>query len=222
MCGRFAFYSPHESVTRLFPVEDVPPLQPRYNLAPTQFVASVRQLKDEPPKIALLRWGLIPFWAKDKAIGNRMINARAETVHEKPAYRAAFRKRRCLILADGFYEWHREGELKIPHFIHRRDGDPFAMAGLWESWNDGVSDKPLDSCTIVTTDANSFMTDLHNRMPVILQARNYADWLDPGNSDLEGLRELLIPLAGEVLAEHAVSREVNNPRNDDASLIEAA
>ncbi len=222
MCGRFAFYSPHESVVKLFPVEEAPEMVPRYNVAPTQFVVTVRELPDAAPAVAMLRWGLIPFWAKDKAIGNRLINARGETAHEKPAFRAAFKKRRCLILADGFFEWVKGEDGKTPHFIYMKSREPFAMAGLWERWSDGVSDKPLETCTILTTDPNDMMGELHNRMPVILHRDDFADWLSPGNDDVEALRALLVPFTAEPMAHHAVSRNVNNPRNDEASLIDVA
>jgi putative SOS response-associated peptidase YedK len=220
VCGRFAFYSPHESVVRLFPVQDVPPMLARYNIAPTQFVATVRQLDGETPQVAFLRWGLIPFWSKDKAIGNRLINARGETVHEKPAFRAAFRKRRCLVLADGFYEWRVTDAGKEPHYIYLRSEEPFAMAGLWESWDDGVGDKPLQTCTIVTTGPNEMMQTLHRRMPVILHARDYAAWLDPQHPEPADLRSLLVPFESKAMAHRRVGRAVNNPRNDEPSLVE--
>src|SRR5210317_1318358 len=136
MCGRFAFYSPSEAAAALFGVSASIEVHPRYNIAPTQFVAAIRNDQDERRELVMLRWGLVPFWAKDSSIGNRMINARAETVAEKPAFRRAFAGRRCLVLASGFYEWQRIGERKQPFYITREDGDPFAMAGLWESWRD--------------------------------------------------------------------------------------
>ncbi len=222
MCGRFAFYSPHESVVRLFPVDEAPPVLPRYNLAPTQFVATVLKRKDAAPALTMLRWGLIPFWAKDKAIGNRMINARAETVHGKPAFRAAFKKRRCLVLADGFYEWVKDADGKTPHYIYLRSREPFAMAGLWESWHDEAADKPLETCTIITTDPNDMMGALHNRMPVILARADHDAWIDPDNDDVEALRSLLVPFTAEDMAHHPVAKTVNNPRNDDETLIDAA
>ena len=133
MCGRFAFYSPAQATAELFGVHTLLESEPRYNIAPTQYIPTVRS-KDDGRELAMLKWGLVPFWAKDPSIGNRMINARAETVAEKPAYRAAYKHRRCLVLADGFYEWHREGDTKIPYFISLASGEPFAFAGLWERW----------------------------------------------------------------------------------------
>ena len=164
MCGRFAFYSPSEAAAALFGVDDAQPVEPRYNIAPTQYIAAVRakpgaaeraNREKVPRELTMLRWGLVPFWAKDPAIGNRMINARAETVAEKPAFRAAYRKRRCLVLADGFYEWRKEGGGKIPYFIGASDGEPFAFAGLWESWTDPDSDDTLETATIITMSANA-------------------------------------------------------------------
>ena len=134
MCGRFAFYSPSEATAALFGVETSTPVEPRYNIAPTQFIAGIRHDDNAQSELVMLRWGLVPFWAKDPSIGNRMINARAETVAEKPSFRNAYRKRRCLILADGFYEWRKEGDRKTPYLISLADGAPFAFAGLWEHW----------------------------------------------------------------------------------------
>lgn len=222
MCGRYAFYSPAEAVSRLFPVEEAPAIVPRYNIAPTQFTATIRQRDAvDAPSVTLLRWGLVPFWAKDKAIGNRMINARGETVHDKPAFRAAFRKRRCLVLADGFYEWQKTPDGKVPQYIQLASGEPFAMAGLWESWQDGDAEQPLETFTIVTTAANDALREVHDRMPVILPPDTYATWLDPANDDAAALRALLVPFDGDAMTFRAVSTAVNSPRNDDPSLLEA-
>ena len=161
MCGRFAFYSPAEATAALFGVAEMPQLKPRYNIAPTQDIAAIRINAEESREVALLRWGLIPFWAKDPSIGNRMINARAETVAEKPSFRAAYRKRRCLILADGFYEWRKESDGKTPYYISLASGEPFAFAGLWERWrapdgsdtNDNDANVALRCITPGTTNA---------------------------------------------------------------------
>ncbi len=213
MCGRFTLTTPVEMVAEVFDAEAGPRLSPRYNIAPTQDVAAVRT-DGGRRQLVLLRWGLVPFWAKDPAIGSRMINARAETVGEKPAFRAALRKRRCLMPADGFYEWRRAGSVKQPMLIRRADRAPFAMAALWERWEKG--DGPaLESCTIITTEPNEMMRPIHDRMPVILSAASYAEWLDPGVEDHERLVRLLVPCpAGELRAD-PVSTHVNNPRNDD-------
>ncbi len=220
MCGRFAFYSPAEAVVKLFGVSEVPAMVPRYNLAPTQFVATIRRDEDLPPAIAMARWGLIPSWAKDAAIGNKLINARAETVDTKPSFRAAFRKRRCLILADGFYEWRVEGAAKQPYFISMKDGHPFALAGLWERWDDGQSDLPLTTCTIITTEPNKMMSRLHRRMPVILPSQAYASWLDPANEDVADLRQFLLPFDSDSMTARPVSLAINNPRTDGPEVLE--
>jgi putative SOS response-associated peptidase YedK len=164
----------------------------------------------------MLRWGLVPFWAKDPAIGNRMINARAETVAEKPSYRAAFRHRRCIVLADGFYEWHRQGDVKIPHYISLSSGGPFGLAALWESWTDKVSGESLNTTTLITTAANDFMQHLHHRMPVILQSETANDWMSGSNEMLENVAELT-----PALQAWPVDRRVNNARNQGEDLIVA-
>jgi putative SOS response-associated peptidase YedK len=156
MCGRFAFYSPSEATAALFGATSSVEAEPRYNIAPTQFIAAVRQDEQDKPELVMLRWGLVPFWAKDPSIGNRMINARAETVAEKPSFRNAYKKRRCLVLADGFYEWRKEGDTKTPYFISLADGSPFAFAGLWENWNSKESDESLQTTAIITTAASDF------------------------------------------------------------------
>ncbi|MGI9248698.1 MAG: SOS response-associated peptidase, partial [Woeseiaceae bacterium] len=169
MCGRFAFYSPSEATAALFGVATSLEVVPRYNIAPTQYIAAIRDDSNQQRELVMLRWGLVPFWAKDPSIGNRMINARAETVAEKPSYRAAFRHRRCIVLADGFYEWRRQDDTKTPYYISLASGEPFALAGLWENWRDKKSDESLQTTTLITTAANEFMQPLHHRMPVVLQ-----------------------------------------------------
>ena len=179
MCGRFAFYSPSEATAALFGASATAEVVARYNIAPTQFIAAVRNDEQDTPELAMLRWGLVPFWAKDPSIGNRMINARAETVAEKPSFRSAYKKRRCLILADGFYEWRKEGDGKTPYFISLADGSPFAFAGLWENWSSKESDESLQTTAIITTAASDFMAQLHQRMPVVMQpetGRTLAGW----------------------------------------------
>lgn len=168
-------------------------------------------------ELAMLRWGLVPFWAKDPSIGNRMINARAETVAEKPSFRSAYKKRRCLILADGFYEWRKEGDGKTPYFISLADGSPFAFAGLWEDWNSKESDESLQSTAIITTAANDFMAQLHQRMPVVMLPEQAERWLG-------GDMELLSKVIDNSPAFRAwpVDRKVNNARNEDATLIDPA
>lgn len=223
MCGRFAFYSPDEAVVRLFDVSDMAPVEPGYNLAPTQRVPVVRAAANGQRRLDPLRWGLVPFWAKDLSIGNRMINARAETVAEKPAFRAALRKRRCVVLANGFYEWQRVGDRKRPFYITREDGEPFAMAGLWESWRErDVADaQDTETCTIITTGPNALMEQIHRRMPVILDPEPVGQWLD-GDSGVAELQNLLAPYTGGGFVAVPVSTRVNNARNQGAELIEPA
>jgi putative SOS response-associated peptidase YedK len=221
MCGRFAFYSPHEAVTRLFGVVAAPEIEPRYNIAPTQFVAAVRETNG-PRGLAMLYWGLVPSWARDKAIGARMINARAETLVEKPSFRTAFRRRRCLVLADGYYEWQRQAAVKQPYFIGFVDGAPFGMAGLWERWRDPATGEPLESCCIVTTSPAPAVAHVHDRMPAIIPPAAHAEWLDPRNEATDRLARLLGPCDLPGLQARPVSRRVNDARNQGPDLIEQA
>ncbi len=215
MCGRFAFYSPAEATAALFGVNAALPVEPRYNIAPTQYIAAVRNDADDQRELVMLRWGLVPFWAKDPAIGNRMINARAETVAEKPSFRAAYKHRRCVVLADGFYEWHRDGNVKTPYFISLESGEPFALAGLWERWRDKETDEELQSATLITTAANAFMESLHHRMPMILEPGAASDWLAGDMQMIETASENAPPLRV-----WPVDRRVNNARNQGEDLVE--
>jgi putative SOS response-associated peptidase YedK len=219
MCGRFAFYSPHEAVIRLFGVAAAPEIEARWNIAPTQFIATVREA-GEPREVAMLYWGLVPSWAKEKSIGTRMINARSETLGEKPSFRNAFRRRRCLILADGYYEWQRSGAVKQPYFIAFDDGQPFGMAGLWERWREPATGEPLESCCIVTTSPAPTVAHVHDRMPVIVPPVAYAEWLDPKNEATDRLARLFEPCIRPDLRARPVSRRVNDARNQGADLIE--
>ncbi len=216
MCGRFAFYSPSEAAVALFGVSASIAIEPRYNIAPTQFVAAIRDDEKKQRELVMLRWGLVPFWAKDPSIGSRMINARAETVAEKPSFRAAYRHRRCVVLADGFYEWHREGDTKTPYFISLASGEPFALAGLWENWTDKVSGDSLQTTTLMTTAANEFMIPLHHRMPVILESNSAGEWLAGSNDLLDDVAAIT-----PALQAWPVDRRVNNARNESADLIDA-
>ena len=219
MCGRYAFYSPAEAVRRTFMLDDVPALEPRYNVAPTQDVPAIRSGEEGARSFAMLHWGLVPKWAKERAIGNRMINARAETVAEKPAFRDALRKRRCLVLTDGWYEWQVAPDGKQPWFIRTEAAQPFAFAGLWERWKDPVNGSMLESCTIVTTDAAASIRRIHERMPVVLAGSDWDRWLDTAFSDADTLSGLLKPYAGGLEA-WPVSRQVNAPKNQGPALIE--
>lgn len=214
MCGRFAFYSPAEAAAALFGVSAPVEVEPRYNIAPTQFIAAVRNDEEQQREFVMLRWGLVPFWAKDPSTGYRMINARAETVAEKPAYRAAYRHRRCFVFADGFYEWQKHDDTKTPYFISLASGEPFALAGLWESWHDKDSGDSLQTATLITAPANEFMLPLHHRMPVILEPGTAGDWLAGSNDLLDDVAAITPPLQA-----WPVDRRVNNPRNEGAQLI---
>ncbi len=225
MCGRFTLKTPADRLAVAFGGEpgDYPP--PRYNVAPSQPIAAVRAKIGGPNREAvLLRWGLIPSWAKDPSIGSRMINARAESAADKPSFRAAFRRRRCLIPADGFYEWQKRNGAKQPFYIAPADGAPFAFAGLWEHWEgmgDGLVDAPpVETCTIVTTDANERLAPIHDRMPVILEPSDYSLWLDPGVGDRPILEALLRPCPANSLDAWPVSTHVNSPAHDDPACIE--
>jgi putative SOS response-associated peptidase YedK len=219
MCGRFAFYSPHEAVTRLFGLPAAPEVEPRWNIAPTQYVATVREAGG-PRELAMLYWGLVPSWAKERSIGARMINARSETLAEKPSFRSAFQRRRCLVLADGWYEWQRSGAVKQPYYMSFEDGRPFGMAGLWERWRDPASGETLESCCIVTTTPAAAIAHVHDRMPVIVPAEACAEWLDARNPDTTGLARLLGPCERPDLVARAVSRRVNDARNQGSDLVE--
>lgn len=220
MCGRFTLRTSAKKVAKAFDVAEVPELFPRFNIAPTQPVAVVRRWATRPGReLAPLRWGLIPSWAEDAKAGARMINARSETAATLPAFRNAFRQRRCLIVADGFYEWQKVSGKKQPYFIHLKNHEPFAFAGLWESWR-RPDKQHIESCTILTTEANDLVRFLHDRMPVILRPQDYERWLDPEQEKVEELRPLLQPLPSEEMSAEAVSSLVNNARNEDPKCIE--
>jgi len=218
MCGRFALIVDASVLADVFDVDPPRELEPRFNIAPTQTVPIVRAGKETPRECALVRWGLVPSWAKDEKIGPRMINARGETVAEKPSFRSAVKSRRCLVPADGFYEWVRTAEGKQPHFIHFSDGRPFAFAGLWERWHKGEGE-PLDTCTIITTTPNDLIADLHDRMPVILPPDQFSEWLEPGPLPPERLQGLLVPHPAEGMEAYPVSTYVNKPANDGPECI---
>ncbi|MGH7962508.1 MAG: SOS response-associated peptidase [Candidatus Binatia bacterium] len=220
MCGRFTLTTDLDRLAERFAFHAADlSYTPRYNIAPSQPVLAVlRETDDGAPRVELLRWGLIPSWAKDPAIGDRMINARAETVAEKPSFRRALQKRRCLVLADGFYEWKKEGKKKVPLFITLKSREPFGFAGLWETWRSST-DETLRSCTIITTTPNTLMESLHNRMPVILPREAEALWLDRTVGDPQTLLPLLIPYPDEAMEAYIVSSFVNSPRNDTPTCI---
>ena len=216
MCGRFTIFADPGRLAERFQAElPAEGLQPRYNAAPTQRLPVI--LNEVPPAIQLLQWGLIPSWAKDPAIGSRMINARAETLAEKPSFRAAFKKRRCLVLADGFYEWLQTPAGKQPMRITLASGEPFAMAGLWESWH-APDGSLLRTFTIVTGEPNELVAPIHNRMPAILLPEHEAIWLDNA-AEPAIWQDILRPYPAQRMAAYPVSRRVNFVGNDDEGLV---
>ncbi len=224
MCGRFVLRASPEQLKQLFDLEDEPYVEARYNIAPTQPVAIVRIAPEARTREwAHVLWGLIPSWSKDPTIGQRLINARSETVAEKPSFRSAFKRRRCLVPASGFYEWKKGATGKTPHFITTADEGPFAIAGLWETWH-GPDGGEVATCTLLTTEANELMRDLHDRMPVIIAPDEYDMWLGTGHDDppevLANLRHLLRPYPSEAMQMWPVSTRVNNVRNESEACIE--
>ena len=220
MCGRFTLRTPAKELMKAFRLAEAPDLMPRYNVAPTQQVAAIRLNPETGTRqLSMFRWGLVPSWADDPKIGYGMINARAESVAMKPAYRSAFKKGRCLVIADGFYEWKKAGAKKQPYLIQLRDNEPFAFAGLAEHWH--LGDDTIDSCTIITTEPNELMEGIHDRMPVILPSEDYDLWLDPDFHGQGKLLEMLMPYPAEEMKAFPVSTVVNNPRNESRECVEA-
>ena len=217
MCGRYNLVSDARALVDFFSLDNSLEVRSRYNIAPSQDIPAIRQ-GPSGRTVALLRWGLIPHWAKEAKIGYRMINARAETVAEKPSFRTAFRRRRCLVPATGFYEWRSVAGGKQPYNICMKDGGLFAFAGLWEQWRGG-EEGVVESCTIIVTDANDLIRPVHDRMPVILDPGDYATWLDPGMQDADRLLSLLEPYPAAELQLFPVSKRVGSPANDDPELV---
>lgn len=222
MCGRFTNMMSWDELVALYGLGEVrnmaPGWKPRYNVAPTQYLPVIRLDAECRRELVMLRWGLVPSWVKDPAIGARLINARAETIAEKPSFRAAFKTRRCLIPADGFYEWRRAGGAKQPYRITMANGSPFAFAGLWERWTAG--EEALETVAIITTGANKLLAAIHDRMPVIIDPADQAAWLEARDTAIP--LALLQPYPAERMSAYPVSARVNSPRNDDPSLIERA
>jgi len=222
MCGRFAFWASRKRLKEEFdlpyPEEALPDLPAHYNIAPGTDIPAIRQLPERPRELVLLRWGLIPSWAKDEKNGYRMINARAESLTQKSAFKNAFRYRRCLIPASGFYEWQKTNGRKQPWFITLKDTDLFAFAGLWERWKSPETDEIIESCTIITTDSNELVKRLHDRMPAIIPPKEYDAWLSPATKP-EGLLHFLKPYPSSKMTAWPVSPLVNNPRNDGSECI---
>ncbi|MCB9437870.1 MAG: SOS response-associated peptidase [Anaerolineales bacterium] len=223
MCGRYTqTVTDPQLLAQTFHLENTPSgLAPRYNIAPSQSVATIVKDEANRNRLAMMRWGLIPSWAKDATVGNRMINARAETLAEKPSFRAAFRSRRCLVVADGFYEWKTNDDgSKTPIYIRLKDGSIFGMAGLWEQWKDPATGELITSCTIITTDPNELIKPLHHRMAVIMPQADYEQWLDPRQTDTQQLEPLLRPYTAAEMTAYPVSTRVNNAKYDGPDLID--
>jgi putative SOS response-associated peptidase YedK len=251
MCGRFTLRTPASAIAEQFELLGVPEFAARFNIAPSQPAPVIRMrsglsqgdggraadrvdrrkkpsgssssvpLPVQHRELVWLRWGLVPAWAKDPAIGNRLINARAESAADKPAFRAAMRRQRCLVVADGFYEWQRSSRAKKPYLIRLRGDQPFAFAGLWEAW-EASDHSTLETCTILTTDANALVRPIHDRMPVILPASGYAAWLDPAIEDPQQVMPLLVPYASDEMEAKPVGDFVNSPAHDSPRCIEPA
>jgi len=222
MCGRYTLSTPVGTLAEEFDIAGpLPELPPSYNVAPTQEVPAVVAAGSggEGRRLEMLRWGLIPSWADDPGIGARMINARSETVAEKPSFRRAFKERRCLIPADGFYEWQKSNDGKQPYYIRMKNVRPFAFAGLWESWRGDGNE--IHSCTILTTSPNDIAAEIHNRMPVILPPEVYEIWLDPDLRETDHLLSLLSPYPPGDMEAYPVSRRVNSPSNNEPSCVES-
>jgi putative SOS response-associated peptidase YedK len=232
MCGRYTQTHSGEAIAAAFGLASVPEPTARYNIAPTQPISAIAQVEHNGVREAshreafqrnreyrIFQWGLVPSWSKDPTIGDRLFNARAETIAEKPSFRAAFKRRRCLIIADGFYEWMRDGKKKQPFYFKLVNGNLFGLAGIWEVW-EGGDGSYLETCTILTTEPNELMQPIHNRMPVIIHPEDYALWLDPTVQNAGNLQHLLRPYEGEAMQVHPVSTTVNNARNETPDCIE--
>ena len=221
MCGRYTQTMSGEEIAASFDLTTAPEPQPRYNIAPSQPISAIAQPLSER-EYRIFQWGLVPSWAKEPAIGNRMINARSETAAEKPSFRAAFKRRRCLIIADGFYEWKKaakKGDKKQPYYIQMADRSLFGMAGLWEVWESGDGSY-LESCTILTTEPNELMKPIHNRMPVIVNSQDYDLWLDSTVQKADALQPLLRSFSADEMQAYQVSMAVNNPRHESVACVE--
>jgi putative SOS response-associated peptidase YedK len=222
MCGRFGLWADPGQIENHFKVQLPQSLPFRYNIAPSQEIPAIRVSKEGKRKLTMLRWGLIPFWAKEQSSKYKMINARADTVFSKPAYKAAVRRRRCLVPATGFFEWKRGERSKQPYLVRGRDSDLFSMAGIWEHWENSETGDVIESCAILTTRPNSVVGELHDRMPVIIKPESYPTWLDPNIQSQEQLTPLMEPYPNEKTVIQPINREVNNPANDNPSVIQPA
>ena len=244
MCGRMVLTRSAGEIAAEFELDSVVELMPRYNIAPSQPIGAIRVDAEGERGLSLLHWGLVPGWAKDRSVGYRMINARSETAAEKPSFRTALRRRRCIVPADAFYEWQRidepqqeatprpksaakkagarSGAARIPHLFRRSDGGLLAIAGLWESWTDREIGEVVESCTLLTTEANAAVRRVHHRMPVLLEPRDFSIWLDPQEISADAVLGLLVPASLDRLESYTVTTHVNDPRNEDPACIEPA
>ncbi len=221
MCGRFTLNTSAKIIAEFFKLSEVPDIKPQYNIAPTQSIATVTvSLETMQRQFQFMRWGLIPSWAKDMKIGSKMINARSETVAEKPAFRSAIKHRRCLIIADGFYEWQPQGKKKQPYYFQMANNEPFALAGLWENWRSPEAEN-IVSCSIITTAANETVQPVHDRMPVILPSGHWEQWLDPSIENSQEVLPLLKPYDSAAMKAKAVSAIVNSPTRDSPECIQS-
>ncbi|EAW37489.1 SOS response-associated peptidase [Lyngbya sp. PCC 8106] len=218
MCGRFTLTDNGEQIPEQFQLSEIPEITPRYNIAPTQLVATVSMnSKSEKRQFNWMRWGLIPSWAKDQKMGAKLINARVETVTEKPSFRQAIRQHRCLIIADGFYEWQKQKDDKQPYYLHLENHQPFGFAGLWQRWK-SPENQEIISCTILTTEADNQVRSIHHRQPIILSENNYSQWLNPHLTKPQEILPLLT--AQPRLNYYPVNPVVNNPRHEKADCIQ--
>jgi putative SOS response-associated peptidase YedK len=219
MCGRFTLSSSLLDIWGFFEVDNVIEFSSRYNIAPSQDVLVVRNNEKNKRELTTMHWGFIPWWFKEENIGSQWINARAETIEEKPLFKEAFKKRRCLIVADGFYEWQHHDKIKTPHYIHLNDGKPFGIAGLWERWKNNEG-KIIESCALLTTEANKLLQPIHSRMPVILDRSNFSQWLDITNQNIHEIKALLKAGGLNSIESYPVSTLVNKPSNDTVQCIQ--
>ena len=220
MCGRFTFDIPPELLAAIFGLREIPELTPSYNVAPTQHAAVVRQVSDHNC-LVLMQWGLVPPWAKDPAIGSQMINARSETVADKPSFRHAIKYRRCIVPASGFFDWKHEGKAKTPYYFRMKGGHPLGLAGIWEEWK-SPDGSLLDTFSLLTTTANRLVAPIHERMPVILAPDDYPTWLNKHITDPDQLKPLYPPFPADLLEAYPVSDRVNSPRNNSPENIRTA
>ena len=217
MCGRFTLYTEPKILVKQFAIKEYMDFDPSYNIAPSQAIPVIYELKDYGRKMALMRWGLVPFWQKEEDITSSLINARVEIVMVKAAFRQAIQKRRCLIITNGFYEWQHNGKFKQPYFIHMKSGEPFAMAGLWERWSG--DNKTIESCSILTTDAAPLIKSIHHRMPLIVPEDKYDTWLDPALQKADDIQKIIQSFCLPELEAYPVSKKVNSPQYNQKELL---